>query len=235
MTNHCENCQRVFADASNLRRHMKSVCGSHKFACVCGSEFARKDSLKRHKQKCKAQERVDQIQADLEAKPSTIIVNNISINQLISNGLVNHVTEQMIFDAIQNEIDLAQDSSILDSLSSVQKLVGNALIGKVSSSNMRHPNFVYNKHGSLVDRDINSENEVTIGTKRALKTKGEARYNRLMKNPLKNKVKINNINNWYSALTKQPNLFYSKIAQGLHRKNYIENGKYVDPPRLSYL
>ena len=63
----CEVCNQVFATASTLRRHQKTVksCGSQlgtllpkaSFLCEhCGGSFTRKDGLRDHQRKCKALE-----------------------------------------------------------------------------------------------------------------------------------------------------------------------------------
>ena len=250
----CPTCEKTFSEISNLRRHKNTVCKKQSHSCSCGSSFTRKDNLKTHKQKCKAQEAIDKVKAGLTAPathPTTIvnITNNYTtINQTISDGLIDHVDSDIVYDAIIDELEIAQKSieseengtigrsekcCHIDNLADVQRLVGNALINKVSSSNLRDINILFNYLQSLIDRDINSNNEIVDGTRRALKPAGEARFNYLKKH--KDKNKLDKLDEWYHLLFHKSSLFFGPILKRLHRKNYVRNRKFVEPARICYL
>jgi hypothetical protein len=48
----CPLCQKRFCDERNMKEHMLSVHGPHRYACGCGKTFSHRKTCIGHKRKC---------------------------------------------------------------------------------------------------------------------------------------------------------------------------------------
>ena len=176
----------------------------------------------------------------LKKRPSVInIENNYNnynfIKQVVGQGLICHVDEDVIYDSVMRE--LSQPNSSIKTKKEVQDIVYNALIGITTSSNKRDNNMLYNIVQKLVERDITAGNEIIMGIRKALTPVYKERWERLQRHYKRkeNRDEQSSMDEWYWLLRNYPSVFMNCILKKLHIKNYLtEDITYNNPMRIGY-
>ena len=157
---------------------------------------------------------------------------------MVARGLVEHVDQDIIYDAMCEEL-IAADYKI-DSLLDVQKIVFNALVERVMSSNKRTRNMVYNILKKLAYREVSLTDQIIVGIRRCLTPEYQKQYDNKPKHrSWKDQRKMQDqMSIWYPLLTDKPGQFMEPILRKLHVDNYLltceEGFEYVAPPRITY-
>ena len=261
----CQVCEKTFSTLSNLHRHTATVCKKTLFKCSCGSEYTRSDSLQRHQKTCQSNrlnEEIKRLNVDnqklssenkelsseikelsseikeLRARPTIINNNYNTIINVVSRGLIEHVDENIIHTAMIEE--LAASEYKITTLIDVQNIVFNVLVKRVTSSNKRTRNMVYNIMEQLVYRDVSVTEQVMIGIRKGLIPEYQKQYdNRPKRRSRRDHGKIqDDMDIWYSLLMNKPVQFMDPILRKLHIQNYISIGddgiEYCVPAQITY-
>ena len=256
----CSLCEKNFSRQSSLSRHTTTVCNKRTFECSCGLEFTRGDNLHQHQKTCKANAKIEQLNVDnqklflenkelsseikdlssenkeLRARPT--VINNYNIINVVARGLIEHVDENIIHSAMIEELTTSDYK--ITTLIDVQKIVFNVLVKRVTSSNKRTRNMVYNIMKKLVYRDVSVTEQVMIGIRKALIPEYQRQYdNRPKRRSRKDHGKIqDDMDIWYALLMDKPVQFMDPILRKLHIQNYISIGddgvEYCVPAQITY-
>ena len=242
----CEKCHVSFASANTLSRHKKRCIEGRVFTCECSKTFTRKPAQDNHMKMCSyvlLRKEIEDLKKEIEGlkkRPSVInIENNYNnynfIKQVVGQGLICHVDEDVIYDSVMRE--LSQPNSSIKTKKEVQDIVYNALIGITTSSNKRDNNMLYNIVQKLVERDITAGNEIIMGIRKALTPVYKERWERLQRHYKRkeNRDEQSSMDEWYWLLRDYPSVFMNCILKKLHIKNYLtEDITYNNPMRIGY-
>lgn len=244
-SNQCENCKKIFSAPTLMYRHRKSCIEGRIFTCECNKAFTRKPALVIHMKTCSCvilKEEIESLKKEIEIlknRPSKVInienqYNNYNvIKQIVGQGLIGHVDEDIVFESVKRE--LSKPDCSIKTKKDAQDLVYNALIGIATSSNKRDNNILYNIVQKLVERDITASNEVIVGIHKALLPVCNARWEYLQRHYKRkeNRDEQESMNEWYCLLRDDPRLFMKPILKNLHLKNYLtEDVTFNNPMRI---
>ena len=128
----------------------------------------------------------------------------------------------------------------ITTLIDVQKIVFNVLVKRVTSSNKRTRNMVYNIMKKLVYRDVSITEQVMIGIRKALMPEYQKQYDHKPKRRSWRDHRIiqDDMDIWYALLMDKPVQFMDPILRKLHIQNYISIGddgiEYCVPAQITY-
>ena len=175
---------------------------------------------------------------ELRSRPVTVVNNNYYNIQVVADGLIEHIDENIIYDAMCEELKAAD--YMIDTTLDVQKIVFNTLIQRVTSSNKRTRNMVYNIMKNLAYRDVSTRDHVLVGTSRTLVPEYQKQYDNRKPgcSHRDHRSRQDKMDIWYNLLLEKPSQFMEPILRKLHVQNYLLRGEegveYTVPPRLTY-